>query len=106
MDLAMSKSNHDDSIDDLIRLALDDDTLSQVLAELGDGDFQDDAVRALREVFVDEILEVASAASKHARRRGRRPTGDDIADVMEKRMGDASKMYAAMDPKHVKIESG
>lgn len=81
----MGKSDDRTSIHTAAREAIDEAGLAQVLELAGAGGCGDDAVEALREVAADEIVADALAASKHARWRGRPPTGSDVGAAADER---------------------
>lgn len=82
----MSTSNTQDSIHNVARQAIDEETLGQVLTIATGEECDQAAVIALREIAVDEIVLDAIAAAARARRRGRHcPTEDDVGDAADER---------------------
>lgn len=72
-------------IHEAAREAIDEDALAQVLELAADGECEQEAVEALHEVVADTITADVLAAQRHARRRGRFPTPDDVGDAADKR---------------------
>jgi hypothetical protein len=81
----MEKPDDRESIHEAAREAIDKDELARVLELAADGEYGQDAAEALRENTADEIVANVLAATTHARRRGRLPTGEDIGDAADER---------------------
>lgn len=104
----MRKSENGRPIHRLARNAVDEDALAEILELASDEECNREAVDALRAIIVDEIVDLAFASTWYARRRGRHPTGDDVAEVKESRCECVPQTYAMMlsaDPDYSKIES-
>lgn len=73
------------SIHEAARDAIDEEELERVLEVAASGEYEEDAVEALRAVTADGIVADALAATAHARRRGRDLTGEDVGDAADER---------------------
>lgn len=97
----MERTESHSHIRDAARQAIDEDALSEVLELVLGEECDQEAVNALHEVTVDEIVADADAAARRARRRGRRrPTPDDIGDAADER-----RRRPPGPPAHVRYES-
>jgi histone H3/H4 len=83
--------------------AIDEDALAEILERATDGEYDKDAVKALRAVAADEIVADALAAAKHARRRGRALSPEDVGDVADKRR-ECCTRGPPMEPTSLKFE--
>jgi hypothetical protein len=75
----------DEEVRERIEDAIDEDALADALESTHDESPHEDAPGALSAVAAEEAAEIATAASKRARRRNREVTPEDVAKAAEDR---------------------
>ncbi|MEF8799689.1 MAG: hypothetical protein V5A38_00200 [Halolamina sp.] len=81
----MPTTETENAIYEAAREAIDEDALARGLEQIEDQEADPEAIAALHEITAESITRDILAADRHAKRRGRSLTADDIGDAADER---------------------